>query len=187
MLRFPKSDHPLRFPKIFLFISSISYLLHNSIFHFIVACSTVLSNYIVHKIFTFIFSYIRILKIYIIWWQSCTTPQIIQIQACPLSYWLKSLDSTLKSCCLYRRGTHNPLSGPVFCWSGVGGKFPGFLSALHGAASKGTGSCPERTGHGYWTQQKSIVRGQSQVAMCTTLNKFNIVKHNEKSTDLLYC
>lgn len=96
---------------------------------------------------------------------------------------------TFKSCWLHRRGTHNPLPGPVFCWSGVGGKFPGFLSTLHGAASKGTRSCPERIGHGYWTKQKAIVRGQSQVAMCTTLNtrKFNtrIMKCNEKSKNFL--
>jgi hypothetical protein len=53
---------------VFLFISYISCLLNKSIFHSIVICGTVLSNYLVHEIFTFIFSRNSIVSIATGYW-----------------------------------------------------------------------------------------------------------------------
>jgi hypothetical protein len=50
-----------------------------------------------------------------------------------------------------RRRTHCPLSGSLFCGGRVIKQCPQFLSTVHGAASKSTGSCPERSGYSYWT------------------------------------
>jgi hypothetical protein len=56
-----------------------------------------------------------------------------------------------------------PLLGPLYCGSRHSKPCPFFLSTLHGAVSKSTGSCPGRVGCGYWTQQKTVIARQCQV------------------------